>query len=161
MKPVMSLSNTWKPRQYSSGSPGSRNPPGRFRTFWKESKSTVNCATRLHISQCFPPLSIMHVFLATAYSPRQHPSPTRVSRPALDSARMLGGDHLGILERRGRCHAYRTGRRLLCSLWMPVERGFSRRWRRKGGARSDGCPICAYHNWTFGELEFGSLEANR
>ena len=46
MKPVMSLSNTWKPRQYSSGSPGSRNPPGRFRTFWKESKSTTVAQTQ-------------------------------------------------------------------------------------------------------------------
>ena len=46
MKPVMSLSNTWKPRQYSSGSPGSRNPPGRFRTFWKDSKSTIVAQTQ-------------------------------------------------------------------------------------------------------------------
>ena len=48
MKPVMSLSNTWKPRQYSSGSPGSRNPPGRFRTFWKASKSTTVAQTQRH-----------------------------------------------------------------------------------------------------------------
>lgn len=41
INPVRSLSNTWNPRQYSSGSPGSRNPPGRLRTFWKESKSTI------------------------------------------------------------------------------------------------------------------------
>lgn len=41
MKPVMSLSKTWKPRQYSSGSPGSRKPPGRLRTRWKVSKSTI------------------------------------------------------------------------------------------------------------------------
>ena len=41
MKPVMSLSKTWKPRQYSSGSPGSRKPPGRFRILEKESKSTA------------------------------------------------------------------------------------------------------------------------
>jgi hypothetical protein len=40
MKPVMSLSKTWKPRQYSSGSPGSRKPPARLRTFENESKST-------------------------------------------------------------------------------------------------------------------------
>lgn len=42
MKPVRSLSKTWKPRQYSSGSPGSRKPPGRLRTRVKESKSTVH-----------------------------------------------------------------------------------------------------------------------
>ncbi len=42
MKPVMSLSNTWNPRQYSSGSPGSRKPPGRFRILEKDSKSTVH-----------------------------------------------------------------------------------------------------------------------
>ena len=42
MKPVISLSKTWKPRQYSSGSPGSRKPPARLRTFENESKSTAN-----------------------------------------------------------------------------------------------------------------------
>lgn len=41
MYPVISLSKTWNPRQYSSGSPGSLKPPGRLRTFWKESKSTI------------------------------------------------------------------------------------------------------------------------
>jgi hypothetical protein len=42
MKPVRSLSKTWKPRQYSSGSPGSRKPPGRLSTLEKDSKSTEN-----------------------------------------------------------------------------------------------------------------------
>lgn len=55
INPVISLSNTWKPRQYSSGSPGSRKPPGRLRTLWKESKSTflrepcqLNCFLQEH-----------------------------------------------------------------------------------------------------------------
>ena len=158
MNPVISLSNTWNPRQYSSGSPGSRNPPGRFRIFWKESKSTVHI-TDTHTSslaQChvmpsplmLPPppssltilnnnkikqtkkgrkewVSLQHACGDRTYNHPQPPSPTRVSPPTWDSARMRGGGRRAIGGRRARCRACRRGRRLLCSLLMPVlEKGF-------------------------------------
>jgi hypothetical protein len=138
MKPVMSLSNTWKPRQYSSGSPGSRNPPGRLSTFWKDSKSTVHkrfvsdiqyaisshlCPSPNQSAPCTasPSLPIqLPQETGLTHSRRQRPSPAPGSPPASGSARRRAAGHQATPALRGRFRACQRGRTPPCSLSKPV-----------------------------------------
>ena len=99
INPVISLSNTWKPLQYSSGSPGSRKPPGRLRILEKVSKSTgrvrkqyvsfrtprPGCLIEVPCSQSLPtPFSRSLISASVGFCPhalRRSPSDSRATRP--------------------------------------------------------------------------------